>query len=125
MSYRVIAPLVVAPDDDGQLHYHYEGAEIESIADDAAKRLVADGLLEKKTKTAARSTAAKSSPKTPSTSKKSTETEANKGDGGGSGLPPFTAPDEDWVAYAIEQGMDPEDAKTTPRQDLIAKFAQQ
>ncbi|AON97301.1 head-tail connector protein [Gordonia phage Hedwig] len=122
MSYRVIAPLVVAPDDDGQLHYHYEGAEIESIADDAAKRLVADGLLEK-AKAAPRSSAAKSSTKAPA--KKSTEGQATKGDGGGSGLPPFTAPDEEWVAYAIEQGMDPEDAKTTPRQDLIAKFAQQ
>ncbi|QMU22508.1 hypothetical protein [Gordonia rubripertincta] len=124
MSYRVIAPLIVAPDDDGQLHYHYEGAEVESIADDAAKRLVADGLIEKKTaKATGRSTASKSTTKSPA--KKSTETEAAKGDSGSGGLPPFTAPDEDWIAYAIEQGMEADDAKTMPRQELIAKFAQQ
>ncbi|AZV00736.1 hypothetical protein SEA_KIKO_8 [Gordonia phage Kiko] len=116
MTYRVTAPLVIAPDDDGKLHYHYEGAEIESISDEAAKRFVADGLIEKLK--APRAAA-------PKPAAKSTPAKKAGADAKPTGVPAFTAPDEDWVTYAIEQGMDPEDAKTTPRQDLIAKFAQQ
>lgn len=125
MTYRVTSPLVIAPDSDGVLKYHYHGAEVESIDADAAKRLVSEGLIEKvkasgssaRAQSPTKQAAAKTAPKNAATPPAS--------GGGKLPLPPFTAPDEDWVAYAIDQGMDPEDAKTTPRQDLIAKFAQQ
>lgn len=126
MTYRVTSPLVIAPDSDGVLKYHYHGAEVESIDADAAKRLVSEGLIEKVkasgSSARAQSPAKQSAAKTAPAKKDVTATPAG---GGNLPLPPFTAPDEDWVAYAIQEGMDPEDAKTTPRQDLIAKFAQQ
>ncbi|QKY80008.1 hypothetical protein SEA_DOGGS_7 [Gordonia phage Doggs] len=124
MTYRVTSPLVIAPDDDGVLKYHYHGAEVESIDAEAAKRLVSEGLIEK-VKASASSTRAQSS-KQPAAKTTAPKKDATAPAAGGKlPLPPFTAPDEDWVAYAIQEGMDPEDAKTTPRQDLIAKYAQQ
>lgn len=124
MTYRVTSPLVIAPDSDGVLKYHYHGAEVESIDADAAKRLVSEGLIEK-VKASGGSTRAQSPAKQSAAKTATPKKDATPPASGNLPLPPFTAPDEDWVAYAIQEGMDPEDAKTTPRQDLIAKFAQQ
>ena len=121
MSYRVIAPLVVAPDEDGNLHYHYEGAEVESIDAAAASRLVKEGLLEKVKATRAPAKAAAKSKSAGADSGKTGDAATPNGDA----LPPFTAPDEDWIVYAVTQGLDEAEARALGKTELIAKFAQQ
>lgn len=46
MSYRVIAPLVIAKDQDGRPHHVYEGGVIQWLSDEQAEHFLGTGLVE-------------------------------------------------------------------------------
>ncbi|QPX61710.1 hypothetical protein SEA_BUNKER_7 [Gordonia phage Bunker] len=122
-QYRVIAPLVIAPDADGKLHYHYAGAEVETIEADAAKRLVGEGLIEK-VRATGRSAAAATTAKTQASGKSEPKKSGDSTPPSGDGPPPLVAPDEDWQAYAVTQGLTEDEAKALSKADLVARFSQ-
>ena len=121
-QYRVIAPLVIAPDADGKLHYHYAGAEVETIEADAAKRLTGEGLIEK-VKATGRSAAPASTSKAQTGVKSEPKKTGDSTPPSNDGPPPLVAPDEDWQAYAVTQGLTEDEAKALSKADLVARFS--
>lgn len=115
MSYRVLAPYVVAPDEDGVLHEYYQGAVAEAVSADAAARLVKDGFLEKvKAAPAKKAAAAKAAPKKPAGKSDDDDAPAD--------LPALVAPDEDWIIYAVTQGLSEDEARELGKAELVARF---
>ena len=45
MSYRVVAPLVLAVDPDGQTHHVYAGGVIDWLGEEQRSRFLAEGLV--------------------------------------------------------------------------------
>jgi hypothetical protein len=45
VSYHVVAPLVIAKDQDGRLHHVYEGGVIAWLSDEQAEHFVSSGLV--------------------------------------------------------------------------------
>lgn len=109
MSYVVVAPLVLATDQQGQVHYHYEGAVIPWLDDDAAEHLVDSGLVEE-IEDVARVVVDESGPADPA------------GDDSGDEVkrPAKTAPKPAWVDFVVSKGVDRAEAEKLEKAELIA-----
>lgn len=118
VSARVIAPLVVATNQDGKLLYHYHGAVIPWLSEEERARFVADGLVEDLGDIGTPGGEA-FIPLDPSTDA------GTSGDGGGSELarPENTALKEVWVEYAVSTGFNREEANAMNKGDLIAALS--
>lgn len=99
MSYLVIAPCVVAKDQDGRLHHVYEGGVIQWLSDDQTKHFLDSGLVES----------------------------TDKGVGGAEpveeaedGPPAKSAPKSDWVDYAAASGYDRAEVEEMSKADIQA-----
>lgn len=94
MPYKVIAPCVIAQDENGFSHHYYgpggndPGATIHWLSDEQAEHFLNEGLVEK------------------------------VGSTSDDGPPAKTAPKGDWVDYAISKGADPAEAEESTKQEL-------
>lgn len=112
MSYIVTAPLVVVPDDEGKVHYHYRGALLGHLDDETAEHLLDLGMIER----AERAERATVPEPTPTGGQ-------DQGDGGTVPRPAAqTAPKAEWVAYAVSKGMTEAEAASLSRAEIAAKF---
>lgn len=91
MSYKVVAPLVIAQDKDGHYHHVYQGGVIQWLSPEQEKHFLAEGLAEK----------------------------SGKIEDDPDGPPAKTAPKADWVDYAISKGADPSEAEESTKQELV------
>ena len=114
MTARVIAPLVLAKDREGQIGYWYFGQEIPYLAAEDRARLEADGLIEP-TEPASNPVAkpepaqvTEPAPATPTTE---------------SGRPWSTATRAVWVDYVVSQGIDRAETDELTKKELMALVA--
>jgi hypothetical protein len=92
MSYRVTAPCVIAKDQGGHSHHHYEGAGIPWLSDVQAQHLLDENMV----------------------------VEVSGGEPASVGGPPAkTALKEEWVAWAVSKGADEAEANALNKPDLI------
>lgn len=95
MSYKVVAACVLAKDQQGKIHYQYEGAIIPWLSDEQADHFLAEGLVE----------------------------ESDVELGGGEDSPPAkSAAKAEWVDFAVSQGADQEEAEAMTKDDLIELY---
>lgn len=95
MSYRVVAPLVIAKDRDGRPHHVYEGSVIQWLSDEQAEHFLGTGLVE------------------------------TVGDGvasGDGGEPAKSAPKSEWVEYAVGDGYDRGEVEAMTKAEIQALF---
>ena len=99
MSYRVIAPLVLARDKGDQVHHVYQGGIIEWLSDEQAKHLLEAKMVEEIGGTPA--------------------DDADPAAAVDNPPPAKAAPKADWVDYAVSRGWDRDEAEATSKADLI------
>jgi hypothetical protein len=102
--YKVVAPCVLAKDQQGYVLHKYEGQHVEWLSDDQEKHFLAEGLVEKVGNA-------------PSEPEGGGDPDAEPG-----GPPAKVAPKPDWVKYAISKGADPVEAEATNKPDLIELY---
>ncbi|MFE3196259.1 hypothetical protein ACFXHA_45190 [Nocardia sp. NPDC059240] len=115
MDIVVTSPLVVVADNSGRLRYHYAGTVIPEISRADAERLLADGLV-----------AAVASPLSDvpvDEGQDDHDTDEGPVDVPDPDRPKQAAPKEDWVAYAVAQGLAEAEAEAMSKTDLIKRFA--
>ncbi|MDV6979651.1 hypothetical protein [Mycobacterium intracellulare] len=100
MSYKVVAPLVLAKDREGKTHHRYAEEVIEWLPPDQAAHFLDTGLVVKV------GGAAES---------------ANGGDGGPD-KPKQVAPKADWVDFAVANGLTEDEAEAMTKAELIEQF---
>lgn len=134
---RVTAPVVVAHDEAGKLHYRYHGAVLApgDITAEAVARLLDMGMIEQ----AADDTVDDGAPfvvfndgDQGDADKSGDGTgDADKGTGDGTtGADPdaparprlVTSPKDEWIAYAVSRGMTAEEAAGMSRAEIAARF---
>jgi hypothetical protein len=102
MSYVVVKPLVIAKQEDGSFVHVYEGGLLpEGTDSDQVEQLVADEMVEKVGKPQA-SPAAKEKPVDEK--------------------PAGNASHDEWVTYAVSQGVDQDEAVAKSRDELRDLF---
>lgn len=93
MGYIVTAPLVIAKNGEGGDLYVYEGAPVpEGQSEEWIEQHLDQKMIAEGTSTAAE------------------------------GAPPKSASKEEWVDFAVEQGVDPEEAEKLSKADLIKQY---
>jgi hypothetical protein len=92
MSYRVLVPCVIARDTVGHSHHHYDGAIINWLPDDQARRFLDEGLV--------------------------AEVDGTPDDR----APAKTAPKADWVTFAVSKGADADEAEALTKQELVELY---
>lgn len=109
MSFLVVAPLALAKDQEGAVHYHYEGAVISWLDDETAEHLLSNGIVEE-IDDPAPVVVDDEGPADPA------------GDDGGDEVkrPAKTAPKPAWVEYAVAKGFDRAEAEKSEKAELIA-----
>lgn len=96
MTYQVLAPLVIAKDQDGASHHVYRDGVIQWLSDEQREHFLSTGLVEEIGGQAAADP-----------------------DADVDGPPSRGASQADWAAYAVSKGWDPDEAAATKRADLI------
>ncbi|MDL9938688.1 hypothetical protein QSJ18_18230 [Gordonia sp. ABSL1-1] len=94
MTWIVSSPLVLTCGDDGEVQYHYRGAVIDHLTDEAASRLVSEGFIEPMPGAVTRADEAGTQPGR-------------------------TASVKAWRDYALAQGFDAAEVESMTRQQLI------
>jgi hypothetical protein len=109
MSFLVVAPLALAKDQEGAVHYHYEGAVISWLDDETAEHLIGNGIVEE-IDDPAPVVVDDEGPADPA------------GDDGGDEIkrPAKTAPKPAWVDYVVSKGVDRAEAEKLEKAELIA-----
>lgn len=97
MPYRVTAPLLVVKDQSGRNHHTYHGATIHYLNDEQRNHFLRLNLIEELEE------------ETPATPDEATV----------SGKPPRVASKDQWVNYAVSQGLSREEAEAKSKQELI------
>lgn len=117
MSYRVVAPLVIAEDQAGKLHHVYEGGVIPWLSDAQAQHFLSESLVEKvgadtgPVLTALDPDAASAQPDQHLVVSGESASDDSK--------PLRAAPKADWVDYAVANGADPDEAEALNKSELI------
>jgi hypothetical protein len=101
MAFYAVAPCVLAKDQAGRIHYHYESVNpvIPWLSDDQAEHFLAEGLVVEI-----------DDPVDP-------EPEPAE-----PVEPKRTAPKAKWVTWAVYKGADPDEAKAASQADLVALY---
>lgn len=102
MSYKVVAPLVLAKDREGKTHHRYTDEVIEWLPPDQAAHFVDTGLVVK-------------------VGAQSPVPDASGGDGAPE-KPKQVAPKADWVDYAVSEGLDRDEAEAMTKAELIEQY---
>ncbi|WP_280489501.1 hypothetical protein [Nocardia farcinica] len=119
MAYLVTAPLVVVPDAEGKVTYHYRGALLGHLERDTARHLLDLGMVERVEDRA---------PTAVVVDDPGGQADDGKGGGGqrtGGTVPrppATTSPKADWVAYAVSRGMTEAEAESLSRAEIAAKY---
>ena len=95
MTYKVVAPLVLAKDPEGRVHYVYEGGEFSWLSDEQAEHFLSEGLVVE------------------------VDDEPAAPHGEAEGKPLRAANKAEWVAYAVSQGAVEAEAEELNKQELI------
>lgn len=107
--YKVVAPCVLAKDQQGYVLHKYEGQHVEWLSDDQEKHFLAEGLVEK-------------------VGKSSEPEGVGDPDADPAGPPAKVALKEDWVAYVVaktaatEKPVSAEEADQMNKSDLIELY---
>lgn len=96
MSYRVTVACVIAKDQGGHSHHHYEGAVVPWLSDVQAQHLLDGNMV----------------------------VEVDDGSVSEGGPPAKTALKEDWVAFAVSKGADEAEANALNKPDLIDLYGE-
>lgn len=96
MSYKVVAPLVLAKDEEGHVHHVYEGGVISWLSDEQAEHFLEAGLVE--------------------------ETSSGSVDSNDDGPPAKSAPKDEWVDYAVADGYDRDEVEAMTKAEIQALF---
>jgi hypothetical protein len=104
MSFRVIAPLVVVRDRSGRLQHTYHGAVVPWLGDEQKEHFLRHKLVEE---------VAAAPAVTPQPAPAAAP---------GDKAPLKTAPDTDWVKYAVSKGANQDDAQKATKQELIELY---
>jgi hypothetical protein len=126
---RVTAPVIVAHDEAGKLHYRYHGAVLApgDITAEAVARLLDMGMVEQ----AAADTGVADAPFVVFNDGDKGDGEADKSTGDGTtgadtGAPArprlVTSPKDEWIAYAVSRGMTAEEAAGMSRAEIAARL---
>lgn len=94
MSYVVDAPLVLARDQEGKVHHHYEGSTISWLSDEQRRHFLDLGLV----------------------------SESGDPAEGGDGPPAKAASKSEWVEYAVGDGYDRDEVEAMTKADIQALF---
>lgn len=101
MSYKVVAPLVLAKDSEGKTHHRYEGDVIQWLSPEQAQHFLGLGLV------------VEVNGHTPPAA-----------DAGGPAVekPKQVAPKADWVDFAVASGLTADEAEAMTKAELIEQF---
>lgn len=94
MSYQVVAPLVIAKDQEGRLHHVYEGGIISWLSDEQAEHFVDSGLV----------------------------VEVGSSGEAEDGPPAKSASKAEWVEYAVADGYDRAEVEEMTKAEIQALF---
>ena len=114
MSYKVVAPLVLAKDAEGRVHERYEGATIAWLSDEQARHFLGLGLVEEIG--------------APAAAASRDDGDHSGGAGDGHEEPPKQVANkaawEDWAVNHAPEGqrISAEEAETLTKKELIARF---
>ncbi|QFG09036.1 head-tail connector protein [Mycobacterium phage ThulaThula] len=113
--YRVTAALVCARDQGGRVHHRYYGEIIEWLPADQAKHLLDLGMVEK-----VGSAPAPVDEPVDDVEPEPVDVEPQPRAEGGAPL--RAAPKADWVDYAVSKGVDPVEAESLNKTELIELY---